>query len=392
VEERVCEGRYGTIYRCRQPSSGKQLTLEVLRTAVVGDDEEVRAVNATRCAGIATVSSFGLLPDGRRYRMMEHLDGESLEQVLQKRGPLPPREVAQVLTQVAGVLEVAHAWAIAHGCLGTSNVFLVGGAVKLIDFGLAAKPVRPKQDLRSLGALGFALLSGHELDDAAPLPKGGATPEGLERLLRELVDERVVTATEARKEFEGLKVLPGTSQPQPALPQQVQPEQVQPQLPAPRPPRRSRLVVLVALVGVLAAAAGVAIFIWPGLPRADVPAAPPDEYDVETAEAPPDEPEAEPPVEPVVEASGKPVETTAPRPPPKPPKVVRRVPSAKALSDGIVKLEARLRRQARPGDDLDQALFVLNKQRLRLSGSPSVEDRLEVARQLAGWRRSYLRP
>ena len=55
----------------------------------------------------------------------------------------------------------------------------------------------------------------------------------------------------------------------------------------------------------------------------------------------------------------------------------------------ITRLESRYR-QLRLGDDADQALNVLNKQRLRLTGTPSEGDRKDVARQLAGWRRSYL--
>jgi hypothetical protein len=54
-------------------------------------------------------------------------------------------------------------------------------------------------------------------------------------------------------------------------------------------------------------------------------------------------------------------------------------------------LEMRLRKEVRPGDDFDQGMFVLNKQRLRLAGSPTPEDRAEVARQLRAWRLSYLK-
>ncbi|MBS1153937.1 MAG: hypothetical protein H6Q89_5635 [Myxococcaceae bacterium] len=56
----------------------------------------------------------------------------------------------------------------------------------------------------------------------------------------------------------------------------------------------------------------------------------------------------------------------------------------------ISHLASRLR-QVGSGDDVDQALYVLNKQRLRLTGSPTEQDRKDVAQQLAGWRRSYLR-
>jgi hypothetical protein len=73
------------------------------------------------------------------------------------------------------------------------------------------------------------------------------------------------------------------------------------------------------------------------------------------------------------------------------PRRARPVPSASALMEETSRLESRFRQQVRPGDDIDQALYVLNKQRLRLSGSPTEQDRKDVARQLAGWRRSYLR-
>ena len=82
---------------------------------------------------------------------------------------------------------------------------------------------------------------------------------------------------------------------------------------------------------------------------------------------------------------------TEPRPPSLTvPRRARPVPSAAALQEEISRLEFRFRKQLRPGDDIDAALYVLNKQRLRLSGSPTEQDRKDVARQLAGWRRSYV--
>ena len=59
--------------------------------------------------------------------------------------------------------------------------------------------------------------------------------------------------------------------------------------------------------------------------------------------------------------------------------------------DEISRLDARFHRKVRPGDDIDQAMYVLNKQRLRLTGEVTEKDRKDVARQLAGWWRSYLR-
>ena len=55
VGERVAEGRFGTLYRARRRASGKDVMLEVLRTGVISNDHEMRAVNAIKCAGIAEV-------------------------------------------------------------------------------------------------------------------------------------------------------------------------------------------------------------------------------------------------------------------------------------------------------------------------------------------------
>jgi len=127
VGARVVEGRLGTLYAAQR--AGTPLTLEVLRAERSGDDEEVRASNAIKCAGIAEVFDFGQLPDGRRYRVMEHLDGQSLEQLQHRRGTLPASEVAAHLSAIAEVLQAAHAWAIPHGNLAPSSVFLVRGEI-----------------------------------------------------------------------------------------------------------------------------------------------------------------------------------------------------------------------------------------------------------------------
>lgn len=356
VGARLSEGRFGTIYAATRRASGKAVTLEVLRTQLSGDDEEVKATKAIKCAGVAEVYDFGQLPDGRRYRVMDLLAGESLDQ----RRPRPPAEVAKLLGQVAEVLETMHSWALPHGTLGPSSVFLVNGAVKLIDFGLAKGRASLEGDLQALGALGFTLLTGEELGDRAPPPLKDPSAEPLDRFLRELMEKRVKNATAARKELALLlRETPAA------------------------PPRRSRALPLMVLAIVLAAIATAALF-WVRAPEPEVPLTAEDEEALLLEDAPEDEP-----VQPDVL---NPDQTAAPRPPSTTgPRRARPVPSARVLMEEISRLESRLRKQAKPGDDLDPALFVLNKQRLRLSGAPTELDRKDVAKQLAGWRRSYLR-
>jgi serine/threonine protein kinase len=360
VLERVVEGRLGTLYRAVHVASGKAVTLEVLRAGLVGSDDEVSAANALKVPGVVPVLGSGEVSDGRRFRVMEPLEGASLDQRVQRT----PKDTARLLELVAAVLETTHAWSVVHGQLGPSCVFVVGGAARLIDFGLARKKVTTQDDLRALGMLGFSLLSGEELrEGAAPPPEGPGVPERLDRLLRELMEARIADASAARRELARLELPPPV---------------------APVPGKKSSRVGLGVALAALLGGSAVAYVLWPEPPVEEPAVAFTAEEEAELVEEP--EPAVAPPT------PEEPVEVAEPKPAPRTVKAPRPVPSAEQLSSLIRKLEAQLRRQKpRYGDDVEQALFVLNKQRLRLTGSPSVADRQDVARQLAGWRRSYLR-
>lgn len=381
VVARVSEGRFGTVYRARQ--AGKDVTLEVLRTELTGDDQEVKASNAIKCPGIATVSDFGQLPDGRRYRVMELLDGDSLDHLLQSRGKFSAPDAMKILGQVAEVLEAAHAWAVPHGNLGPSSVFVVRGGVKLIDFGLAKRGASVEGDLYELGELGFALLTGAELGERAPPPLGSGIPEPVDRLLRELLDRAVTDATSAKKEFAQVSTQPDAGPSTSLKVNRATP--TTPSTPSAAPARR-RVPVLWLAAMVLLISAGAALYWWQVAPSEAEVALPVEEEEELLLDEEPDQ--VETPALPEPTQPGQ----TGPRPPSTSgPRRTRAVPSAKALTEEIARLESRFYKQVRPGEDVDQALFVLNKQRLRLTGSPTEQDRKDVAKQLAGWRRSYLK-
>jgi serine/threonine protein kinase len=368
VVARKVEGRLGTLYEGQHATTGQNVTLEVLRAGLEGDAQELSAAMATKNAGVVGVIGSGECPDGRRFRVMEPLEGASLDQ----HTKVAPREVARLLDAVAVVLEGVHAWSVVHGNLGPSSVYVSGGAARIIDFGLARKKkLSPQDDLQSLGALGFSLLRGEEVRDVPGLPEPvGDGP--LERFLRELMEQRHVDASAARRELAHV-----------ALELDAVPAVVAPAV------QKSRAPLVAGLVALLAIAGGAGAFFGASeAPPEAVPvAAGPVEDELELPEDL-DEPEDPPPA----------LVPDAPSPSPSPftkkavSKTTTVVPSAQDLYALTTKLEAQLRKQPlRYGDDVEAALFVLNKQRLRLSGSPSVEDRKEVARQLAGWKRSYLR-
>jgi eukaryotic-like serine/threonine-protein kinase len=91
--------------------------------------------------------------------VMEYLPGLSLEDLLQRHGPLPAERVVHLLRQTCHGLREAHAIGLIHRDIKPGNIFAAqrGGlydVVKLLDFGLV-KPVAeiPSSRLTQEGAI-----------------------------------------------------------------------------------------------------------------------------------------------------------------------------------------------------------------------------------------------
>lgn len=150
IEAKIGAGTFGAVYRAIQPLIGKQVAVKVLSRKYSADPHvvsrfiaEARAVNQIRHKNIIDIFSFGQLPDGRHYHVMELLDGEPLDEHVKARGGrLPVEELLPVLRGLARALDGAHAAGIAHRDLKPANVFLARDEdgtpfPKLLDFGIA---------------------------------------------------------------------------------------------------------------------------------------------------------------------------------------------------------------------------------------------------------------
>jgi serine/threonine-protein kinase len=95
------------------------------------------------------------------YLVMELLSGESLDERLERNGPLPLSKVVPLVYQIARALSVAHGDGIVHRDLKPSNVFVTvdeeGKAViKILDFGIA----KLRTSMRRMSAVNAASLEG----------------------------------------------------------------------------------------------------------------------------------------------------------------------------------------------------------------------------------------
>ncbi|MGE5828038.1 MAG: serine/threonine-protein kinase [Micromonosporaceae bacterium] len=76
--------------------------------------------------------------EGRPWIVMEYLPSRSLYQLIKRRGPLPPREVAKIGVGVLAALTAAHRAGVLHRDVKPGNVLITeDGRVVLTDFGLA---------------------------------------------------------------------------------------------------------------------------------------------------------------------------------------------------------------------------------------------------------------
>jgi hypothetical protein len=106
------------------------------------------------------------ISDSRCYVVNEWGQGDSLDTLLTREGPLPPRRAAWLVGEVADSLAEAHAVGLAHGRLVPENVLLDHhGQVRIIGFGVDAAlnglaPGRTHVDEVDLAGLLYCALTG----------------------------------------------------------------------------------------------------------------------------------------------------------------------------------------------------------------------------------------
>lgn len=142
------DGAMGEVWRGRHRVLGHEVAVKRMKAAASRDAalvarfvREARIAAQLRHRHIARVEDFGTSDDGRPFLVMELLQGESLEERLQREGRIDPYLALTVARHVGAACDVAHAAGIVHRDLKPSNCFLVkeDGApvVKVIDFGVA---------------------------------------------------------------------------------------------------------------------------------------------------------------------------------------------------------------------------------------------------------------
>jgi serine/threonine-protein kinase len=154
VKRRIGAGGMGIVYEGEHPVIGRKVAIKILRPDFAEGGRardlasEARAASAIRHRGIIDIFGFGSIPGVGQYLVMEYLDGLPLDEVINQRAPMLETEVVNVLDELLGALEAAHAVGVIHRDLKPGNVFIVrdgsgNESVKVLDFGLAKRSEAP---------------------------------------------------------------------------------------------------------------------------------------------------------------------------------------------------------------------------------------------------------
>ena len=143
VIDRLGAGGMGIVYRAEDLRLGRHVAIKFLPEAALSDplaverfQREARTASALNHPNICTLHDVGE-HEGRRFIVMELIDGSTLDKVL-AAGALPLDRVVEIGAQVADALDAAHTEGILHRDIKPGNVFITRrGQVKVVDFGLA---------------------------------------------------------------------------------------------------------------------------------------------------------------------------------------------------------------------------------------------------------------
>ncbi|MFK0046387.1 protein kinase [Streptomyces sp. NPDC090741] len=161
VTAMIGRGGMGVVARAVDELLGREVAVKVMRaytdaSAVELADlrtrmqREAQAAARIRHGGVVTVHDV-TEEEGLPVIVMELVDGPSLDDVLEKRGPLEPREAAAIGAKLMDALDAAHRAGVLHRDVKPANVLLErDGRIVLTDFGIATVQASGDEDMAKL--------------------------------------------------------------------------------------------------------------------------------------------------------------------------------------------------------------------------------------------------
>jgi serine/threonine protein kinase len=146
VLELVGRGAMGVVYKALDLTLDRTVAIKVMSAEARNDPDfverfrqEARMQAALNHPNVALLFDY-FVHDGAPVAVMEFIDGESLEQLIRRRGAIPARESIPIFKQALRGVAAAHRAGIIHRDLKPSNLMVTtDDVVKVMDFGIAKR-------------------------------------------------------------------------------------------------------------------------------------------------------------------------------------------------------------------------------------------------------------
>ena len=145
LKELVGQGGMADVYLAYDDILNREVAVKILRSSLTGDPiyitrfhREARAAAALCHRNIVEIYDVGE-EDDLYYIVMEYVRGQTLKELINKRGALHYVEAVDIMKQVVSATALAHSMGIVHRDLKPQNILVTdSGIVKIADFGLAS--------------------------------------------------------------------------------------------------------------------------------------------------------------------------------------------------------------------------------------------------------------
>ncbi|WP_437793101.1 serine/threonine-protein kinase [Sorangium sp. So ce693] len=158
------QGGMGSVWLAEHVALRTHVAVKFLRDmymdhplAIVRLHREAEAAARIQSPHVVRVFDVSFTDQGVPYIVMEHLEGQTLQDLVERRRRLSLEETVSILRQLCAALARAHEAGIVHRDIKPENIFLVEGErepfVKVLDFGIAKDTADEAERLTVTGAI-----------------------------------------------------------------------------------------------------------------------------------------------------------------------------------------------------------------------------------------------